>query len=350
MKRTIKRYTEWLAHSLFTPLRWLLELTLSQLKVVVLYRINGDGLGDTIAVSTVLNALNAAHGTRGIVFTKFPEIFLHNPQVIRNIDYEKMPKLARSLLKSLCKHLRGRCVMCIGGENWTPGTWPWQAQPTDAPNPVYMDGLQPDPRYRVDTRKFVPRLALSDEERRHYAERFADLPAVFGLIKASVGVNRHSAAMLKDWSHEGMQGVVDRNPSIAWVQIGTQGEQRLDGVIDLLGKTSLRDLFYLFSRARITLTVEGMVSHGAVAFGQPVVVVFSGMHDPQGLCYPNTLPVSAPSRPACAPCWKSACPLPEKICTTTISVDAVDAAVKRGLHGVAPKPHVITPASRRWPD
>lgn len=333
-----KRFVEWFGYGLFTPVRWCVEAILKKLGLVVIYRINGTGLGDTVVGTTLLAALHQQRGVRGITFSKFPQVFQHNPLVAHNLDYERMPKLARSLLKSFCKYMRGRWVICIGAEMWTPGTLPWQTQPPDrfnpwymvSPhNPDYMDNLQPDRRHRIETRGFLPCFGFSAEEQRTFAERFAALPARFGVVKATSGVNRQQAMTLKDWSVEGMQEVVRRHPEITWVQIGDKGEPVLESVVDLVGQTSLREAFYLLTQASLTLTVEGMISHVAAASGRPVVVVFSGVYHAPGFFYRNTVPVMVETPPPCMPCWQNQCTMPGKPCTSNISVEQVSNAVSK---------------------
>jgi hypothetical protein len=349
-KKILQRYIEWLGWGLFSPLRWTVEWFLQRRRLVVLYRVWGIGRGDALVISTVLSALHDKYGVRGIVFSKFPELFEHNPQVVANLDYNRMRKLTRSLLKSLCKYLRGKSVLCVGGETWTLGTFPWQEQPTERRNPYYVQGMQKDFAGRVDTTDATPLIAFGSDELQAYSQRFAWLPGDYGVVKASVGVGRAGFMQLKNWRVDGMQQVIRQFPDLPWVQIGESNEEVLNGAINLVGQTSLRETFWLLSGARVVLTVEGLISHAAAAFARPTVVVFSGWHEAAGLCYPTTIAVSATPPPPCAPCWQDQCATPGKPCTNDITVqqvvDAVRAAVQRPAGSGRPVLRAVEAAAR----
>ena len=337
-KEFFKRHIEWLGHLLLAPARYLLHLFLARKNWVFLYRAYGSGLGDALAISVVLDALNQERPTRAIVFSKFPALFHAHPQVMLNLDYERMPRLARSLLKSFAKYFRGRRVIHVGREKWLLGTRPWQVAPQDYGKPWIMQMIPDLPDGLPHLREATPGIHFDAGEIERYARKFAHLPTGYAVVKASVGANRPSGMAVKNWEHAGFQAVVDA-VDLPWVQVGEAGEQRLANTLDLLGQTSVREVLFVLSRARLTLTVEGLVSHGGAAFGKPVVVVFSGFHDAHNLCYPNTRPVVAPHLPPCAPCYlpiDGHCMTPGKPCTAAIDAAQVIAAVQATLSAPAP--------------
>jgi hypothetical protein len=328
----LKRHVECLFYLLFSPLRWLINLTLQSLHLVVIAKVTGGGIGDTLCATTILNILHHRRGVRGIAFSKNPEIFAHNSQVALNLDYEKMPKLARSLLKSACKYMSSSHIRCFGVEAWTPGTLPWRKQPIDENVPHYYELNQPDHRYRLDTDGMTPCIMFGTEEIQQYQKKFAALPPVYGVIKASGGVGRQGRVETKNWRVERMEQVIARYPDFPWVQIGQEGEPIVANTINLLGQTNLREIFYILSCAKVVLTIEGLISHTAPAFAVPTVVVFSSDRLEGGLKYPSTIPVYANPRPPCAPCWQESCHIAGKPCTENITVDQVVQAVELALN------------------
>jgi len=332
MKTNIKCYSQCILYILFSPVRWLLEAALKIFNLVILYRIF-DGIGDTIAMTTILSGLNKRLGCKGIILSRTPAIFENNDQVVAFIDYGKLSKLTRSLLKFIFRHSRGSRIFSVGPEIWTPGSYPWAPQPHGVFQEKFYEGLQPDARYRVDTSSVRPVLAFSEQELERFAKKYSHLPEHYCIVKATGGTCAYNWARLKEWSPDRFQSVISSLNHLNWVQIGQEGEPALDGVINLLGQASLREVFYLLSRAQAVLTVEGMISHAMAAFDAPAIVVFSGAHDPRGLLYHNTHPVVAATLPPCTPCWGKGCSVPGKPCTGAITAQQVVTAIEQAMKG-----------------
>ena len=336
MAKRTQRIREWLIYQLMTPVRWGFEAILRQRKQIVLYCVMGNGLGDALALSTILKALHEKSGVKGIVFSMCPELFLHNPMVVKNISYHQLSSLKRSLLKSFFRAMRGSRVICFGGEVWTLGTSPLSTHTLDDDRAKdrnsgwrWLRHLVPDNNVDIDFNNATPALFLSDEEIEIYSQKFAQLPSQFSLLKATVGANRPAAAEMKNWPINYVQGTVAATPEAHWVQIGQQGEPVIEGAINLLGQTSVRETIYLISRSRLVLSMEGFVTHAAAAFNVPALVPLSGVYDPYGFIYPSTVPLISPQKPACSPCWKDACDVPGMPCMSDIAVATVVGEVKK---------------------
>ena len=104
-----------------------------------------------------------------------------------------------------------------------------------------------------------------------------------------------------------------------------------DGVVDLVGRTSLNDVVDLLSGVDAAVTNDSGLMHVAAAVGVPVVAVF-------GSTTPAFTPPLSPravvvSRDLdCRPCHQRTCPLGHLACLTGISVDTVfDALVDVGM-------------------
>lgn len=334
--KIIKRHIECLGWIILSPLRWLFEKTLENKRLIILYRVWGTGLGDTLAMTTILNVFHHEKGIRGIVFSKFPALFENNPQVALNLDYNSMPKLLRSVLKKAFKYLRGKRVICVGREEWVLGTTPWQRNPESRQDrrKFYIGGLLPDiPGSLGRFESALPVIVFGEKELQQYEECFKFLPDKFGVVKATVGGSRSGGMLLKNWSTERMQEVVlnrDASP-YPWIQLGDKTEPALNGAINLLGKTNLRETFYIISRAKVVLTIEGFVSHVAAALKRPLVIIFSGYHDLNAFYYGSAYKVTATPMPECAPCDKAVCTTPGKPCTNNISTQQVMRAVRSAI-------------------
>jgi heptosyltransferase II len=149
----------------------------------------------------------------------------------------------------------------------------------------------------------------------------------------------------KRWPAERFAAVVReirrRRKDCAWLAFGGVSDQQVcneivklagGGVVNLAGKTSLRQLMALLKRCRVLLTNDSGPMHVAAALGTPVVVPFgSTSPDLTGPGLPGDarhqlLRVHAP----CAPCFRRVCPIDFR-CMTGISPQRVIEAVLQAI-------------------
>jgi lipopolysaccharide heptosyltransferase II len=140
---------------------------------------------------------------------------------------------------------------------------------------------------------------------------------------------------------EVVREVSRRVPNGVWLTFGTgadweiceqvagRGEGR---IINLAGKTSLRQLMGLLKKCRLLLTNDSGPMHVAAALGTPVIVPF-GSTSPE---------LTAPGQPGdphhylltsaapCAPCFRRTCPIDFR-CMTGIPVERVVTAVLEAI-------------------
>lgn len=85
------------------------------------------------------------------------------------------------------------------------------------------------------------------------------------------------------------QEVVDLLPDVKFVQIGQKEHlhKPLRGVVDMVGKTSLRELFRVIHKAQGVLTCVSVPMHIAAAFKKPCVVVAGGREGTRWELYPD---------------------------------------------------------------
>ena len=157
-----------------------------------------------------------------------------------------------------------------------------------------------------------------------------------------LGLNPSAAyGPAKRWPAENYAAVaretVRRLPATVWLVFGSEADavlcaelvKRAGGnVVNLAGKTTLRELMALLKVCRVVLTNDSGPMHVAAALGTPVVVPFGSTSpaftapglpgDPRHRLLRNPTP--------CAPCFRRACPIDLR-CLTGITVDRVTAAV-----------------------
>lgn len=321
-KKQMQRLREWALYQLLTPVRFGFEWWMKRQNAVLLYCIMGNGLGDAMAISTILNAMHEKFGTRGIVFSMHPDLFAHNPQVIRNLSYKAMSSGSRSLFKILLRALRGPAVICIGGEVWTVGTNPLDTRDLKKQKQAGWNWLQkllPDYQPSISYEGIYPKVFFSAEEEQRFVAKYQNLKQPFAILKASVGVNRPKGAYLKDWDLEKIAEVVAQTPQVQWIQLGDKTEARIPGTLNLLGQTTIREAMWLVRQSRFILSVEGFITHAAAAFNIPAITPLTGAYDPNTFVYRNTIPLMADPMPACSPCWQDACHVEGVPCRSGIS-------------------------------
>jgi len=159
---------------------------------------------------------------------------------------------------------------------------------------------------------------LSDDERR-WTPQVQDLtgrPTRYWIVNAG----RKSDFTAKLWPPESFQRVIDQT-DVTWVQIGSTDEGHwhpdLSNVIDLRGKTDLRQLIRLVYHAEGVLTGVSLPMHLAAAvpradfyqgFPRPCVVLAGGREPQAWNTYPGQSYLTTIGRLDCCKtggCWKS---------------------------------------------
>lgn len=326
LKEGIKDRLLALMKYLATPVAWLFNRYLSRKKLFILYRLAGSSLGDSIAMSSAVRCISEELHCKVILFVKNndDEIFYGNPAVSRLYCYARMNRHTRSLIKSLLYLLQGSHIAPYDAKLPDPGAYMLAHRPHSVVlNTMHIPGLQ--------WKNLKPFIVLDASERRAIREKYK-LPAVYAVIKPS---GKTTVTTKKEWSVEKFQQVVDRMPQVQWVQSGLPDDPLLNGVIDLRGKTSLRELLCLVAESQFVLTIEGLYNHIGAAFDVPSFAVLSGYFYRESFTYGSTVMVSQETEAPCAPCFLDGnkdCPVPGKPCMANLSPEIViDAINARGL-------------------
>lgn len=161
----------------------------------------------------------------------------------------------------------------------------------------------------------------------------------FPYIALNTGSNYGEA---KCWPEESFAELSDKllKEGIVPVLLGTKREvdknlrikERVGKrILDLTGKTSLKQLVALLKRMKALVSNDTGTMHLAVALGVPVVALF-GPTDPKvtgpwrgGIVIRHELP--------CSPCFKRKCPKGSPLCMTSITVDEVHKAIGDLING-----------------
>jgi len=182
-----------------------------------------------------------------------------------------------------------------------------------------------------------PALYLDSEEENHAAQFLAevDLPGRGPWVGLSPGAVYGQA---KRWPPERFAALgraLQQELGARLVLLGGKTERPVAEqvkehlkapVVDLVGRTSLRQALGLLSRFRLLVTNDSGLMHAAAAFAVPLVSLF-GSTDPAATGpFSSQATVIRHPHP-CSPCFKRTCELGYP-CLTAISVDEVLAAAR----------------------
>lgn len=132
----------------------------------------------------------------------------------------------------------------------------------------------------------------------------------------------------KQWFPERFQAVVNGLKSeFKFVQLGSLNDPVLDGVMDLRGKTSIRETAAVLASSRLYIGNAGFLMHLARAVECPAVIIYGGREAPwqTGYACNENLYSAVP----CAPCWLWNTCDHGRVCMENISAAAVVHAVRK---------------------
>src|ERR1035438_8742540 len=129
----------------------------------------------------------------------------------------------------------------------------------------------------------------------------------------------------REWYPERFQELCAQLRSdVRVVQVGSERDMKLEGAIDLRGKTSLRQTAAILANSLVFIGVVGFVMHLARAVDCRSVIIYGGREKPAITGYVANKNLYGQVR--CAPCWlRNPCDFNRK-CMDMISVDQVIAA------------------------
>jgi ADP-heptose:LPS heptosyltransferase len=141
----------------------------------------------------------------------------------------------------------------------------------------------------------------------------------------STGLASPQAMLNREWYPQRFQELCAQLRSdVRVVQIGSASDMKLEGALDLRGKTSLRQTAAVLANSLVFIGLVGFVMHLARAVDCRSVIIYGGREKPALTGYVANKNLYGQVR--CAPCWlRNPCEFNRK-CMDMISVDQVIAA------------------------
>jgi len=281
------------------------------------------GVGDAITLTSIL--YNWSKKNKVSVISLNPEIY--QGLNIKNIGL-KRTNFTKELISFLGNSNHSNIVGYSNGNLLYKSSQFYAKGKKEFLRELLLEG-RPDIKERINGLEKENKIFFNESEKEEFEEKFSNiLKEEYALI--ITGTKENST---KIWPTKNFQKVVEKTAGkIRWCQVGTSRTEELKGVLDLRGKTTLREVFFLSSRAKFILCSEGMFTHLSSAFNTPCVTIYSGFHYPEISFYKNVIPISSKPLPKCAYCWKSKCNLYDfPICIENIKIQDVLSKIKEIL-------------------
>jgi len=269
----------------------------------------GRSLGDDLMCTAVLREMRR-RGYRSVwMMSRFPELFERNQDVDRVVPHDKR---------------YDRYAQWMGGRSWYIhyGGHDRERDQSPIPQQHIIARMCASAELTGDI-ALRPYLHLSDEERT--VGRLAPRQ----IVMHSSGLSAYSAMKNKEWVRGRIQKVAHAlRDEYTIVQLGAPSDPKLDGCIDLRGRTTVRQSAAIIANSVLTLAQAGFLMHLTRAVDRPAVIIYGGREHPwqSGYSCNTNLFTALP----CAPCWSwNRCDNPvERECMKRISVDDVVRAVR----------------------
>jgi ADP-heptose:LPS heptosyltransferase len=309
---------------------------LEKKNLFILHRLIGNSIGDTLCMTSIIRELYNKYMYKIVIITTCPDIFLDNPYVFRIINCENFTKSQKKSIRRFLSLIDSKRCERYGFRRYNLFITNYTIKYKKINAERYM-AIHNIKRHltvlhswhfgiKLDYNNINNEIYLSSEEIKTFKEKFM-LPDHYCIIQSE---GKTTYTPNKEWGFEKFQQVVNILNNMLWIQTGSKTSKSLEGTLDLRGKTSLRELFYLISRAKFILSTEGLLNHAASAFNKKSFVVFSGFHPVEIAKYPCTIPITSKENVLCAPCGLlTPCPIVGKPCTENIIPEMVVKAIEK---------------------
>jgi hypothetical protein len=290
------------------------------LKLAIYYR-QGNAIGEQICLTSIPSRVFQKYHRRSIIFTSIPTIFKQHPNIVKVINIEALPTLMKKIISLWVKNSKNSFI-----EEFLLNQKKGNLD-------IFMNNEGRHTRFsltHIQSMHFkrsisglpeLPIITFSHDEQVQFKNKFKSLPTRFALVQSE---GKTSFTENKNWCPKNFDNVVSQLQDIPFIQVGVSSEAKISCDFDLRGKTSLRELFYLTSKAAYVLSTEGIFNHLTAAFATPHFCIFSGFTHTELSKYKNTIAIKSEVSPECEPCWqREPCPIKGRPCIMNITPNQV---------------------------
>jgi len=272
------------------------------------------GLGDDLLCTVIAQQLKQNGYKRVWMSTCFPEIFLHNPNIDRVIKKNNRGSeslLMRKYLKSIKANII-RPFYTVRDEKTDQDLIPQK----------HIVKIMCDKAKLNYPKVIKPSFYLSESEKRR-GKLYENQICIHSTGK---GAKYHMHN--KDWYSERFDEVAAvLKKKYTLIQIGSANDYSLKNVVDMRGKTSIRETAALLYNSNFFIGKVGFLMHLARAVECKAIIIYGGRERPDQSGYDFN--INLYSTVSCSPCWYwNYCPN-DKICMKKIAATDVLQAVEK---------------------
>lgn len=269
---------------------------------IVILRFHG-GIGDFVSLTSLIREINIKYPHKKIVlFTGNRDTFINNPRI------DKIFFIKSNILKSIMWRVFNLLEILFPNFFYSylykknKIYKSFEDEVRNGNKDIYQKILTKHWNLNLNYKNLKNEIYFSSEEVENFQEKFNFTHSNFALIHSQ---GKISYTQNKEIGYQNFQRIIDASPKINWIQIGDKNDKKLEKtILDLRGKTSLRELFYLISKTKFIVCQEGAYNHIANAFKIKAFVIFTGFNPLEICIYNNTIPIQSDKLPACSPCMK----------------------------------------------
>ena len=227
------------------PLSGAFNYLFKRFNIFVIYRI-GNAIGDQLCMSAVVRLISKQYSFKIIVISSYPEIFFNNPRIWKYFGVRGQGLY----LSRILRFLSGAQLENFLFKNDKLSYEEYMRAYGSNLHLVKAHAMHF--KHSIDFTEILNEIYFSESEIEEYRNKF-DLPEVYSVVQPN---SKLSYTPNKQWKIENFQYVIDKRQNVQWIQVGIRDEFLLNNVIDFRGKTSLRELFYIISKAKFVFAAE----------------------------------------------------------------------------------------------
>ena len=295
------------------PLSGIVNYILKVFNVFIIYRI-GSAIGDQLCMSTVIRLINEQYPFKIVVISSYPEIFYNNPRILKCFGVRGSGLYLSRILRFLSGAQLENFLFNNNELSYT------EYMRAYGNNLHLVQAHSLHFKHNIDFTEILNEIYFSKSEINEYKNKF-DLPEVYSVVQPN---SKLTYTPNKQWKIDNFQYVINKRQNVRWVQVGESGEFLLNSVEDYRGKTSLREFFYVISRAKFVFATEGIVNHIASAFKVKSYVLSSGFSNTVLSKYNNSVFFDSSHSCDKSPCWLlEECGVFKKPCLSNINPNEI---------------------------
>jgi ADP-heptose:LPS heptosyltransferase len=278
------------------------------------YEASGRGLGDILMTTAIIKQIKKDYPNSFLTFSTRPEgkeILKNNPHIDSiNTDIYNKTEFEKSLVNYDKHFFLGKM------------TEDYDVKRNQQPRIDSMAEM-----FDVNLDSKLPEIYLTNEE-------LISTNEYIDIDKINIVICVEGQEKKRNWRIDYLRDFVKRFDSDKYrlILVGKK-EIDVDGCVNLSGKTTIRELFSIVSKADLVITMDNFVSHIAAAFNVREIIMYTTIpSDWRCRYYKNAIPIQSPTK--CSPCWnkyknKDRMCNNEGKCIDNLTVDLLEKYVKR---------------------